>query len=351
MTDKPVASQVHGQVHSQVHSQGHDEEGLAALIRQGGAREQPPAGMEAAVRAAVSAEWREVVTARARRRRGTALRWSAAAAAAAAGLSLWLAMPLMSPEAEMMASMERVDGLVLVDPGGLLSRSTPATPGARISPDTGIHAYAGGRAAFTLGASSVRVDENTVVAVLSPQRLQLRKGRVYIDAGGDSAGLAPLVVETSFGDVRHLGTQYETRVTDAGLRVRVREGRVQLDTNGKTLEGAAGEQLTLMNTGAVERAHVATTGADWAWAEGIAPSYDINDRPLMGFLRWVSRETGRPLIFGSPESERLANEIIMRGSVRGLSPSQALSAVLTTTRLRSSHSGPDLLIDLKTDEL
>ncbi len=88
-----------------------------------------------------------------------------------------------------------------------------------------------------------------------------------------------------------------------------------------------------------------------AAANAAVREYEINDHPLIDFLRWVSREMGWDVYFGSPESERVAQEIIMQGSIRGLSPAQALSAVLTTTRLRSSQEGSRLRIDLRTDDL
>ncbi len=323
---------------------GRNEQQLAHLIRTAGARAQPPAPASAAVREVVAAEWRQVVAERARRRTLTR-RWSAAAAVLVAGLAVWLAVPRLQPDAALVAAVARTSGAVEVRNGAWIARWVPAQPGASLAVSAEVRAAAGARAALQFGSTSVRLDENSAVALLAPDRIALKRGAIYVDDVPGETGGPDLIVETAFGNVRHLGTQYEARLSDGALRVRVREGRVQVSGGQPAVEGRAGEQLTLLASGELHRGSVARADGEWAWIEAIAPDYDINDRPLLEFLRWVSRETGRGLSFGSPGAEATARDLILRGSVKGMAPRQALAAVLTTTDLRSTDSGTGLRID------
>ncbi|MCW9078120.1 MAG: hypothetical protein OQK74_02965, partial [Gammaproteobacteria bacterium] len=54
---------------------------------------------------------------------------------------------------------------------------------------------------------------------------------------------------------------------------------------------------------------------------------------LLDFLKWASRETGRELRFESDESRMLAMRTDVYGSVTGLTPDEALEAILSTTML------------------
>ena len=82
----------------------------------------------------------------------------------------------------------------------------------------------------------------------------------------------------------------------------------------------AGEQLTIGSTGALTRAAVDRQDPGWNWITDVTPPYAIEDRRLAEFLAWVCRETGRDLVFASPQVEAEAREIILRGSVAGRQP-------------------------------
>ncbi len=99
--------------------------------------------------------------------------------------------------------------------------------------------------------------------------------------------------------------------------------------------------------GAVQRQIIGRSGKDWAWAGEIAPAFEIDERPLPEFLHWVSRETGLEIDYASPVVERQAEAVILRGSVTGLTPAQALTAVLATTELQSVETDGVLLIEAR----
>jgi ferric-dicitrate binding protein FerR (iron transport regulator) len=320
-----------------------EERQLAGLIRRGGARAQPPSAVREAVRAAAHREWRAAVAARARRRNTG---WSLAAAAAVAGLAVWVGLPALRAPGAAVAAVARVSGPVEASPGGLVARYAPLAAGAGVATGAALRSGRGGRAALELGGNSVRLDEQSAVTVLAANRIALKRGAVYVDSG---AGAAPLVIETPYGAVEHLGTQYESRLVADGLRLRVREGRVRLSAASRAaLEGTAGEQLTVAADGGVRREPVARAGGEWAWAGEIAPPFDIENRTLGEFLAWAARETGRDVAYATPELEAQAAGVVLRGSVQGLAPERALAAVLATTDfVADADAAGRWVIDLK----
>lgn len=64
------------------------------------------------------------------------------------------------------------------------------------------------------------------------------------------------------------------------------------------------------------------------------------------FLTWVGRETGREVVFATPESAAEADRAVLSGSVAGLRPAQALSAVLPTTNLESIERDGQIVVSM-----
>ena len=65
----------------------------------------------------------------------------------------------------------------------------------------------------------------------------------------------------------------------------------------------------------------------------MSPEIAIENRPLIEFLEWFARETGRKLVIDDTARKQAAG-IRMHGNVRGLTLTEALSAVMATTTLR-----------------
>lgn len=326
---------------------GGDDSRLAGLIRQGGARPQPDARLREAVRGVVEVEWRAVVDGRRRRRRQ---QWSLAAAAAVAGLAVLLVVPRLLPPGPVVATVARIDGPVDATGAGWLATRAGIHGGQPLRAGSRLRTGAAGRLALDLDGINLRLDQHSELAIVAADRVELRRGALYLDSGPPGTVPSRLTVATRFGDVEHLGTQYETRLSDQGLRLRVREGEVRLLARGQVLQGVAGEQVALAPDGTVQRGHVSRSGPEWDWVHTVAPQYDIQDQPLIEFLRWVSRETGRDLVFDTPAAEQAAREVVLHGSVQGLSPEQALAAVLVTTSLQYSEAPGQLHLRSKTGD-
>ena len=151
-------------------------------------------------------------------------------------------------------------------------------------------------------------------------------------------------VRTWAGTIDHVGTEFEVLSNQQVVRIRVREGRVQLRSeSGRTLLDA-GTQLTANADGSVVRKGIESYGEDWSWVAQLAPDYEIEGQPLLNFLQWAARELGRPVKFSDPHAREVAEHTILHGSVKGREPMDALSTVLSTTSLTYEIRGDTIWI-------
>lgn len=309
-----------------------EEATLAALLRAAGKREVPPEAFAKNLRAALHDEWQSGVEQR--RLRRTRWQWGGAAAAAIAVMGVAVSLWLSAPADEAIARIVQVAG-----DGPLAADATNSV----VAGDRLVTGEGSRLAVVFADGIAVRLDELTEVRVDRRDSLTVSRGAVYIDAGGRGTGSA-LRVQTPYGSVRHLGTQYEVRLLEGSLSVSVREGRISLDREDASLQGAAGEQLLVSSSGNVQRQPIAADAPAWDWIAGVTPSYEIDNRPLPEFLAWAGRELGREVVFATPAAEAQAGQVVLRGAVTGLTPDQAVDAVLVSTTLRAERTPGRLTI-------
>ncbi len=323
---------------SQDHPNGPDL--VASLIRAAGRRIEPPADAYQRVLTAATAAFREKTA----KRRGRT--WMlVAAAASVAAVTLLLQWNGTSTQAQV-ATVARVIGSVELESGGGWKPMTEA----RSSLGTGarLRTLAGGSVALALdGGASLRLAAATEVEMEGPRRVLLRSGTVYLDNKG-SVGTG-YQIETPAGTARDVGTQFELHVAGSALRLRVREGRVEVDRAGQLVTGSAGEQLEIDVLGSVVRSTIATTDAAWQWAETLAPAPDIDGKPAAVLLDWVARETGRKLHYESATVESRAATVILHGNIRHLAPLAALDVMLATTDLEYALNGDTMEVRTRTE--
>jgi ferric-dicitrate binding protein FerR (iron transport regulator) len=308
-----------------------DEAEVAALLRAAGPRPMASPAAMAEARTAVEAEWRSVVAARERRRRYTV--WSAAAGIAVAGIAVWLARPMLDATPETVASVVRVEGGLQQSQGD--GQWVAVAANGAVGAGAQLRTAGDGRAALRMASGlELRLDSGTRIAFEDAGSARLAQGAVYVDSGAaTSSPAADFQLETAAGSVRHLGTQYFARVDGERLQVGVREGRVALDGPAGSAIGGAGEQLTVAD-GRLSRAPLPRTSADWQWIVEVTPPFSIEGRSVEEFLAWAARETGRTIVYATPEAGRQARSVTLSGSVDGLAPDVAVMAVLSTTSLR-----------------
>lgn len=285
-----------------------DESDIARVLTAAGARVQPPAELTAAVRESVHAEWRALLARQARHRKVV---FALAAGLVLAVCGLWASRSLVAPRGESVAT-DSNHYTALAFPGGV----------------------------------SVRLDHDTRIERFNPQHIALRRGAVYVDAGAQHDARYGLQIDTPIGAVNHVGTQYEVRLLAAGTRIRVREGRVELGGRAPALLQAH-DQLLVSASGLSARTSISPDSPEWDWASEAAPAFAINGRPLAEFLDWAGRELGREIVYSTPQARAEATQAILSGSIAGLTPGEALAAVLPTTRLRSAQSDGRIVIELQ----
>lgn len=320
-----------------------DELATARLLKLAGPRASIDDDIEARVYAQVHEEWRTATSLpddkrtyarvheawRRETRPTRRLQWALPVALAASVVVAVVAVQRLPQPQPLQAPVATVVKVVGSAPGSAL----PATgqsmrPGDRVTTgeDEGV-------SLLLANSESLRLDENSTLVAQSRDTFELVRGRVYIDSGDFVYHSRQLRIDTHLGSVTDIGTQFIVAMDGERLDVAVREGRVDVASEGQTLTAVAGERLKLSDRGDVSTSRLDATDDFWAWAADLAPTFDIENRSLLDFLRWVARETGRELVFESEEMRLVAMRTDLHGSVAGFTPLEAIESIMSTTRL------------------
>lgn len=280
------------------------------------------------IRATTEQEWRESTRAapRSRRRFFTI----AASIVGVAAVSLWAGFSLQ-PVPEAGAVLGQVS--TVEAPGILEERrfNTDTVLAAGDAVRAGQRLQVRGDAAVNIASGgNLRIARASAIEILSADAVNLRRGELYVDIPPGSHSATSFRVLTSAGEFRHVGTQFAVMASDAGTRLRVREGQVIWRAASGESTVTSGTEVSIDGQGRMTQRPLATAGRDWAWTEAMAPDVVIEGRPLYEFLEWFARETGRKLELDDASREQ-SKTILMHGSVRGLTLTEALSAVMATT--------------------
>lgn len=276
-----------------------EEEQVRKLLEEAGPRPEVPPEDMAKIKAAFRAEWEEHV----RRRRSPDRRLWLLAASIVLVIALgWWLWPASS------AQVARVEG------------TSGKGEGEEILSGTGVVTEKDPLALRLEGGASLRLDVDTQVRLVSTSVIELRRGAVYLD----SEGTGTVAVQTPFGTVTEVGTQFEVRLLESALRVRVREGAVLVDSH----RADAGTEMVLREDGSVTRSRIAAWGPPWDWVLKTAPPLQIEGLTLAEVLKRVVRETGWTVRYEDPGIAASAGGIVVHGNVEPLAPEQALEVVV-----------------------
>jgi len=320
------------------------DEAFAELLGKVPPRSAPPAADEALIREAVHAKWQLVSGRHVRRRHITSFALAASVLLAVFATMNLLRDPVSDIRNQKMATIEKQFGDISVD--------------ARIAGDVEMAVIEGGAVVETGSESglalgwhdggSLRIDENTMVVFEAVNQIYLEYGRVYFDSREGPLSLQPaksdavkLSIRTDHGVVRHLGTQYMTRVGADELVISVREGVVSIDGH-VTARASAGQQFAISGSGELSISE--TNGIDdWEWVEDATPAVNLNGRFVAEALEWVSRESGRTISYASEGAEMLANQARLRGDME-LPPTRALEIFMMTVDLNARIEGEVIVV-------
>jgi len=334
-----------------------DDESFASLMKLAGERPEIPLSVESRVYHQVQQEWKRTTvepsaekvyekvhkTWRRESLRGRVLRWlvpAGVAASAAVALTITAMMIVSQPEppvAQVAGTISRVvgaDSLKSEHPEG---SSVHAGEIISTGPGEGV-------SLLLARNESLRIDENTELRIDAADQFSLLGGRVYADTGQFVYREGGLKIETEFGLVTDVGTQFSVAMRDDTLDVAVREGRVDVQNDSDRYAARMGERLTLTQGEGGTIAVLDTHDDYWDWVAELTPAFDMTNKSLLDFLKWAARETGRDLQFESDESRMFAMRTDVHGSVDGLTPEEALEAILATTSVRYQLADDKIVI-------
>jgi ferric-dicitrate binding protein FerR (iron transport regulator) len=192
--------------------------------------------------------------------------------------------------------------------------------------------------------TSVRLDVSSRATLVGARAIELSSGAVYVDTG---TGAHRLDIRTSLGTARDIGTQFEVRLFEGRLRLRVRTGAVELSDRSRSVTGHAGTEILFSATEAESRP-LAPFGPEWQWTVELSPPIDIEGLPLATYLDRLAREQGWTVQYVDSTLARDAGGIILHGSVAGLAPADALDVAIGTSGLAYRLDNGRLVVSRET---
>jgi hypothetical protein len=307
----------------------------------------------ARVRDEVHREWAAIAGGGRQRRR---LWWTLGGVAAAAALVIAVrpsagpdtpsVTPASAPATGPVATVRYVRG-ELARRSGVNAVFVPLRTGDTVGEGTVVQTDGATSGSLTLADGvDLRIDASSEVVFTGTRRLDLRRGRLYLDTGDRRPGAEAAAIEivTTDAVVRDVGTRFVV-TGGATVAVAVREGRVQLDRRGVVHDAGPGEQLIVTAEGAVTLTRRPPFGSEWDWIVGAAPPLPVDGRTLEEFLTWVEREGGRSVRFASAALGRSARGTIVYGTIEGLTVDEALAVVLPTCGLTHRVDGAVITIE------
>jgi hypothetical protein len=293
------------------------------------------------IRMAVVREWRAAGAAPGGRAPNVRLRWVGFAAAALGAAAVVLLMT-RHPDQTAIGSLSKASDAGLEISTGLLRHRTLAVGEALRAGDR-LTARGAALIALTRGGS-LRVAAGTELELASPTQVALERGLIYLDFPPGASVANPVRITTWKGTIEHVGTEFEVMSDDREVRVRVREGRIRFQSRSAMVVADAGTELLAASGNDVSRRSIDTYGGEWLWTTTLAPDYEIEGQPLIGFLQWVGREMGRRVDFDGSRTREVAERTVLHGSIRGQPPLDALSNVLASTSLAYELRGDKIWI-------
>ena len=306
----------------------HPRDAVEQLLELAGPRRVPADDRLDRARAAARGAWQDEVR---RARRGRRLR--------VAALSLPAALLVLTV-------VWRDQGSPASDVVVATHNGTPVLLGSVLQTD------AATRTALRLiSGVEVRLDVNSEVTFEGASAIALTRGGAFVDTGQATGPDRSVEIRTALGTARDIGTRFEVRLIDlpaaAGrrMRVRVRDGIVRVTTSQGAEDIERGIELVAAEGGGMTRAEGPITGPGWDWVTLAAPPFDLDGKTLAEFLAWAAREGGWAIRFSSDALAASASTVVISGTVDGLTPEQALRAVLATCGLTHRVAGDVVTIE------
>jgi len=320
------------------------EDVLDTLFSYASSRPTAPADDEAAIRTAIFAQWQKATVRRKRKRYLSAL-----GLAASLVLTVIVVTNLQDPTQavsnyEQLASLKAQEGDVFVHNIEDDNLTAHQLADGQFYANQVISTNTGARMALEWKTGeSIRVDENSELALISISEIELISGRVYLDTKHVIQAGSSFVITTFAGPIRHLGTQYMAGIKGKTVTLSVREGEVYLDAANAEILVHKGEQVSIGPAGKPEVRPVQTFGRMWEWTSLVTPELNLDGLSAFEFIRWAGRESGREVEFLDVATKKMSMETLLRGKVN-LSPDDALDLILLTSDIEAISTDEKILV-------
>jgi len=312
------------------------DDALEQLLKRAAPRPTPSESDEAAVRHAVRAEWRRVSSARQSHRR--VLNYAIAATVLIGVFTAFSTFRTSPIETVQVATIEKSFGSIYLLGEKSELRETEDLSSV-LSAQTIVTGAEAGMALAWANGGSLRVDENTRLEFTTDNSVFLKSGRLYFDsepsaivAGTGASGSDGFVVNTDYGEIAHIGTQFMSGVDTGGLTVSVREGQVGVDGTYHRHVATSGQQVTFSGRQQPTVLSLSAHAKEWNWVGRTSPPADVDGKPIYEFLQWVHRETGLVTRFEG-QAEKVARNELLKGAMVDAEPLDALQRWMATTAL------------------
>jgi hypothetical protein len=320
-------------------------------------RQPRPAAVDAAraarVRPAVHAAWKDAAAGTRHWKRGVGLRRFATTArqvvlAAAAVLVFATALTLVNGlrESEAPQSAAPIASTLFVTSEVVFQHDGQARAGRvgeGLRPGTRITTHRGHAAIALANGVELRFDSNTDITLETEGSMSLAHGALYLDSSNRTGPPETMAIVARGTVIRNIGTRYEVRLSDEELRVRVRDGRVEVSSAFGMRQADRGGQVRVTSS-AILSGRAPTSGADWDWIVRAAQPPQLEGRPLPEFLAWAEQEGGRRIRFADPALERANAATIVYGAIESLTVEEALDVVLPSCGLARRTDGDVITI-------
>ncbi len=299
------------------------EDLVRRLLKLSGGRPAVSEAVADRVRGSVHSHWKQSVRNRTRKKLTLLF-----AGSIAASLLLFTFSWYFNHTPSSVAVVEYLTGQVILGEDKLLFR------GGLVPDDSTVESGDSGRVLLrTMKGVTLRLDLQTRVHFESESSFLLERGAVYFDSG---KWHSKFHVSTPMGVVANRGTQFEIRLQESGMEVRVREGSVSLTNQNVSQEISAGNRLSIDAAGKIRMSEFAKYGPEWDWVARVSPLFPLEGRTLTEFLTWITHENGWVLNLSKSKLQESHGKVVLHGSVENLSPAQMLEAVLPVCGLTYS---------------
>ena len=327
-----------------------NDEQIEQLLKASGGRQDPDPQLAQDIRVATEGAWLAAVAAQRKQRQRQLWR---KLSAVAAGLLVVLGVVATSLNrtapslVQTLAQVSFAQGQYQIN----LRTSTTFSSNSLQQGDV-INTGADGLVNLTLhNQATLTLATNTQVHMVGPAHVQIVTGKIYIDSPGTQS---QLVVDTEWGQIEDIGTQFEVTVTPSELQVAMREGQVKMalasGTHYANVQDGMGDVVNVDEQHHIQRSTLASNDPHWSWPLAALAPLDLEGLSLYQLMQWVSRATGKPVVYSAATVEQRAKQTRLSGGrLAAEDIDQALPLLLKTTSLIANIGVDKIEIDISSN--